>query len=88
MGGMHPMLEVFYKTYTPVTLFRWIADCSKHGDDTFKKDVRNIIEGNTAEDENIAEDSENAEPWEVGFHEKGGLCEQMIRYLFKLLKKR
>ena len=58
----------------------------KHGDGIFNKEVRNINEGNTAEDENIAEDSENAEPSAVVFHEKGGLCDQIIRYFIQIVE--
>ena len=57
-------------------------------DDIFNKEVRNIDERNTAEDENVVEDSENAEPLAVGFNQKGGLYDQNKDALFKLLKKR
>ena len=85
---LHPMLGVFYETDTPVTIFRLIAAFFKHGDDIFNKENRNINERNIAEDENVVEDSENAEPLAVGFHEKGGLYDQNKDALFKLLKKR
>ena len=55
-------------------------------DDIFNKEVRNINERNTAEDENVVEDSENAEPLAVGFHEKGGLCDQMIGYFIQIFE--
>ena len=77
---------VFSETDTPVKLFIWIADCLKHGDGIFNKEVRNINERNTAEDENISEDPENAEPSAVGFHEKGGLCDHMIRYFIQIVE--
>ena len=85
---LHPMLGVFFKKDTPAMLLRWIADFLKHADDIFKKEVRNINEGNTEKDENIAEDSENAEPSAVGFHEKGGLCDQMIRYFIQIVEEK
>ena len=82
------MLVVFSEIDTPVTIFRWIADFLKHGDDIFKEGVRNINDGNTAEDENISEDSENAEPSAVGFHEKGGICDHMIRYFIQIVEEK